>query len=193
MKYHNYIENIFGSKVKIDLLRTIYRFQNKKWTIRELADFNNKDHSAISYAIKDLQDMNLIDLEHHGKSNLITLNKKSILNKLLEIFDFENNAIKELIKDIKALLNNKVNSCILFGSVARKEERPDSDLDLLVIAKNRKSVKNLIYDKQKYFTEKYGNIIMAQIFTKKGFNKNLPFIKTIGKDYILIIGEDILK
>jgi|SRR3989344_2564614 len=193
MKYHNYIENIFGSKVKIDLLRTIYRFQNKKWTIRELADFNNKDHSAISYAIKDLQDMNLIDLEHHGKSNLITLNKKSILNKLLEIFDFEHNAIKELIKDIKALLNNKVNSCILFGSVARKEERPDSDLDLLVIAKNRKSVKNLIYDKQKYFTEKYGNIIMAQIFTKKGFNKNLPFIKTIGKDYILIIGEDILK
>ena len=34
---------------------------------------------------------------------------------------------------------------------------------------------------------------MAQIFTKKQFNKNLPFVKTIGKDYILILGEDILK
>ena len=193
MKYNNYIDKIFGSKTKIDLLRTMYRFQDKKWTIRELADFNDKDHSAINYAIKDLQDMNLIDLEHHGKSNLITLNEKSILNKLLEIFDFEKNTLNELITDVKKILNKKVISCILFGSIARKEERPNSDIDLLIITKNKSLIQDLIYEKQKYFTEKYGNLIMAQIFTKKQFNKNIPFVKTIGKDYILIIGEDILK
>ena len=193
MKYHNFVDKIFGSRVKVDLLRTIYKFGNKKWTIRELANFNNKDHSAINYAIKELEEMNIIYLERHGKSTLITLNTSSILTKLLEVFDFENNTLDELIKDIKKIVNKKVISCILFGSVARKEENPNSDIDLLIIAKNRKLIQDLIYDKQKYFTEKYGNIMTAQIFTKKQFNKNLPFVRTIGKDYILISGEDILK
>ena len=61
------------------------------------------------------------------------------------------------------------------------------------ITKNKKLIKDLIDEKQKYFTDRYGNVIMAQIFTKKQFNKNLPFVKTIGKDYIVILGEDILK
>ena len=193
MKYHKFIDKIFGSRVKIDLLRTMYKLGNKKWTIRELAKFNGKDHSAINYAIKELEEMNIIYLERHGKSTLITLNNNSILTKLLQVFDFEDNTLNEMIKDIRKILNKKVISCILFGSVARKEEKPDSDIDLLIIVKNRKPIQNLIYDKQKYFIEKYGNILQAQIFTKKQFNKNLPFVKTIGKDYILILGEDMLK
>src|SRR3989344_3277931 len=156
MKYNNYLENILGSKAKIKLLRTLYKFRDKKWTIRELANFNKMNHFGVIYALRDLQDMNLIDVEYHGKSNLVTLNDKSILIRLLRIFDFENNSRKELIKDIKNLLNNKVISCILFGSVARGEERPNSDIDLLIIANNKKLVKDLIYEKQKYFTEKYG-------------------------------------
>ena len=194
MKYYKFINNIFGSKVKIDLLRTLYRFGNKKWTIRELAKFSNKDHSAINYAIKELEDHSIIYLERHGRSTLITLNQNSILTKLLEqSFIFESNALNELIKDIKKILNKKVISCILFGSVARKEERPDSDVDLLVITNNKKLIKNLIYEKQKYFIEKYGNVIQVQMYTRKQFNKNIPFVKTIGKDYIIITGEDILK
>ena len=193
MQFHNCLEKILRSKLKVEILRTMYKLGDKKWTIRELANFRNKNHSVINYAIKDLQDMNLIYLEHHGKSNLITLNRKSILYELLEIFDDEKELLNELINDIKDLLRNKVDSCILFGSVARKEERPNSDVDLLIITKNKEQVKNLIYDKLKYFGHKYGNIIMPQIYTKKQFNKNLPFVKTIGKDYKVILGEDILK
>lgn len=193
MKYHKFIDKIFGSRVKIDLLRSLYRFGNKKWTIRELAKFNDKDHSAINYAIKELEEMNIIYLERHGKSTLITLNKNSILTKLLQVFDFEDNTLNELIKDIKKIVNKKVISCILFGSVARKEEKTNSDIDLLIMTNNKKFIKDLIYDKQKYFIEKYGNVLQAQIYTKKQFNKNIPFVKTIGKDYIVILGEDILK
>jgi len=65
MQYNNYLEKIFGSKIKIEVLRTIFKFGNKKWTIRELANFNGKNHSTVNYAIKDLQDMNLINLEYH--------------------------------------------------------------------------------------------------------------------------------
>ena len=193
MQYHNYLEKIFGSKIKIEVLRTLYKFGDKRWTLRELASYNKKTHSVISYAIKELEEMNLVSLGVHGKSTLITLNSKSILTKLLEIFDFEKNTLNELIKGIKSILKNKVDSCILFGSVARMEERPSSDVDLLIITKNKKLVEDLIYERQKYFIEKYGNVIMAQTYTKKQFNKNLQFVKTIGKDYKIIFGEDILK
>ena len=195
MKYNNYLENILGSKAKIKLLRTLYKFRDKKWTIRELANFNKMNHFGVIYALRDLQDMNLIDVEYHGKSNLVTLNDKSILIRLLRIFDFENNSRKELIKDIKNLLNNKVISCILFGSVARGEERPNSDIDLLIIANNKKLVENILYEKLKYFSKSYGNIIMPKIFTEREFikKKNLPFIKSIETNYIVILGKDVLK
>jgi len=193
MKYYNYLEDIFGSKVKIKIIRTLSKFQDKKWTIRELANFNKMKHSVVIYALKDLQDANLINLEHHGKSNLIMLNKNSILNKVLRVFELETETFKELVKDIKGMLDNRVASCILFGSIVTKEERPSSDIDLLIITKNKRIVKDLINKRQKYFSEKYGNIIRPQIFTKKQFNKNMPFIKTIGKNYILITGEDVLR
>ena len=193
MKYYNYLEDIFGSKVKIKIIRTLSKFQDKKWTIRELANFNKMKHSVVIYALKDLQDANLINLEHHGKSNLIMLNKNSILNKVLREFELETETFKELVKDIKGMLDNRVASCILFGSIVTKEERPSSDIDLLIITKNKRIVKDLINKRQKYFSEKYGNIIRPQIFTKKQFNKNMPFIKTIGKNYILITGEDVLR
>ena len=193
MKYHNFIDKIFGSRIKIDLLRTLYKFGNKKWTIRELAKFNDKDHSAINYAIKELEEMDIIYLERHGKSTLITLNNKSILANLLQVFDFEKNALNKLINDIKKILNKKVISCILFGSIARREEKTNSDIDLLIITNNKKLIKDLIFERQRYIIEKYGNIIQAQIYTKKQFNKNIPFVKTIGKDYMVILGEDILK
>ena len=195
MKYNHYLEDILGSKAKIKLLRTIYKFRDKKWTIRELANFNRMNHFGVIYALRSLQDMNLINVEYHGKSNLVTLNYKSILVRLLRIFDFENNSRKELIKDIKNLLNNKVISCILFGSIARSEERPNSDIDLLIITKNKKLVKNIIYEKLKYFSESYGNIIIPKIFSEREFikKKSLPFIKSIGTNYIIISGKDVLK
>ena len=52
----------------------------------------------------------------------------------------------------------KTISCILFGSIARKQERPNSDIDLLILAKNKKLIQDLIYEKQKYFTEKYATM-----------------------------------
>jgi len=112
---------------------------------------------------------------------------------LLEVFDFEKNTLNELIKEIRILLKNHADSCILFGSVARKEERPSSDIDLLIITKNKKLVKDLIHEKLGYFIDKYGNVITAQIYTKKEFNKNIPFVATIDKDYKVILGEDMLK
>ncbi len=193
MRYHNHLEYLFGSKAKIKILRTLSKFRDKKWTIRELADFNKMKHSVVIYALKDLQDANLINLEHYGKSNLVMLNKNSILNKILNVFELEASTFKELIKDIKGMLDNRVASCILFGSIVTKEERPSSDIDLLIITKNKNLTKDLVNKNQKYFSEKYGNIIRPQIFTKKQFNKNLSFIKTIGKNYIVIIGEDVLR
>ncbi len=195
MLIHNYLEQILGSMVKVKILRTLFKFPTKTFTGRELAGLTDGvSHMAVAKSIRDLEDINLVLIEHHGTSNLLRLNKESHLFPILKnLFIAERDTMDKLINDIKKTLNKKVISCILFGSVARNEEKLSSDIDLLIIAKNKTPIKNLIYDKQKYFTEKYGVIVSPMIYTKKQFNKNIPFVKTIGKDYILILGEDILK
>ncbi len=195
MLIHNYLEQILGSVVKIKILRTLFRFPTKIFTGRELAGLSGKvSHMAVAKSIKSLEKMNLILIEHHGTSNLLKLNKKSHLFQILELlFIAERKTIDKLIDDIKKMLNKKTISCILFGSVARKEENLNSDVELLIIAKNKKLIKDLIYEKQKFFIEKYGIIVNSMVYTKKQFNRSIPFVKTIRKDYIVILGEDILK
>ena len=77
---HNYIEIVFGSKVKVKILRIMFRFPDKTFTGRELANLTKEVSSmAVSKSMKDLTNINLVNLEHHGKSNLLKLNKNSYL------------------------------------------------------------------------------------------------------------------
>lgn len=39
MQFHYYLETLFGSKVKIKVLRTLWKYKEKEFTIRELAKF----------------------------------------------------------------------------------------------------------------------------------------------------------
>jgi predicted transcriptional regulator len=52
--FHNYIETLFGSKVKVKVLRTLWRFKEKEFTIRELAKFLGISHTGVKKALDDL-------------------------------------------------------------------------------------------------------------------------------------------
>lgn len=195
MLMHNYMEIVLGSKVKIKIIRTMFRFPGKTFTGRELAGLINTSSMAVSKSIKDLISINLVSLEHHGQSNLLKLNKNSYLfEHLNNLFLSEKLTINKLKEKIGNNLNLPyIKKAAIFGSFAEGKEKMDSDIDLFIITDKKELTDEIIQKLQKKINIEFGNVLMPYIMTKEEFKskKNKPVIKNIIKNNILIIGDKI--
>ncbi len=195
MLFHNYWEKVLGSRVKIKALRVLCRFPGKKFTIRELAKVSGVTHFPLLRALADWQGMNLIRLEKHGTANLLTLNLQSHLYPFLRrLFDFEEASKEQLVKKLKKFLPS-VKMLVLFGSVHRREEEMNSDIDLLVVTEDKKRIHQAIFQAGSEFRKEFGNSLSAIIFTERELKKekNKPYMKELIQDYSLIHGRDLLR
>lgn len=193
MLFNAYLEALLGSKVKVRILRGLLRFETKTFTLRELAEHIKVSHTAVLKSLGDLQGMNIIKIESHGTSNLITINKESYLYKQLRrLYDFEVQTVQQLKEEIKKILP-KAKSVALFGSIAMKKERLDSDIDVLVITQDKSKINEIIAKNQEAFSKQFGNILSAHIMTEGEFNRkrNTPFVKGILESHILIEGDEL--
>lgn len=191
MLLHKYLENLLGSKTKIKILRTLHRHKGKEFTIRELSEFIDISHTGVRKALQDLYEMNAVTLNAVGRSHIIYLNQESHLTPLLSyLFDYEENTIQELQKDIKKHLcpHPAIESVKIFGSVATGLEKPRSDIDLSIITSDHEKAEELLTELQILCNKKYGNPITPYILTpeeEKNLN-NQRLVKEIREKHIPI-------
>ena len=196
MLINNYMEIVFGSKVKIKILRIMFRFPDKTFTGRELAGLTKEvSGMAVSKSVKDLISMNLVGLEHHGNSNLLKLNKNSYLfEPLKNLFLAEEATIIKLKEKIRRYLNvQHIKTAAIFGSIVKGVGGINSDIDLFIITDNKKWTSETMEKLQKEINLEFGSVLMPYILTKEEFKskKNKPIIKNIIENNILIMGDKI--
>jgi len=96
---------------------------------------------------------------------------------------------KQLAMDFaKSIDHPEIEKIILFGSVARNKDKKDSDIDILVIAKDKYKVEENIYDKafNIYLNEDEDISIILLSNEDYKYNKNSNFIANVEKEGILI-------
>ena len=98
-----------------------------------------------------------------------------------------NNAIEEVIKEASKL--SKLHPAILFGSAARGDIDRFSDLDLLIICKDKFEIRKAIYDLDPPLDVSIYSpnelILMAGL--------GLPFIHHLAKEGIIILDDGTFK
>ncbi len=197
MRLHTFWEDILGSKAKISVVRTLFKYAPKAFTGRELAESAGITHTGVRRALRELQASNLIKLEYHGRSNIITVNTDSyVYNALQTMFGVEAEAFKNnFVQELKREIPQEIGSCAIFGSVARGTEKPDSDVDVLFVTDDKGAVQRFVGEKQQFFVKRYGNVIAPYIMSRNEFvhKKNTPFVKGILESYKLIKGGDLWK
>jgi len=194
MLLHKYIETLLGSKTKIKILRTLHKHKEKEFTIRELSNYIQTSHTGVRKALQDLYDMNAVTLKIQGRNHIIHLNTDSHITPLLtHLFKYEENTIKELQKDIKKHLctTQAIETVKIFGSTATATEKPQSDIDLLIITNDKDKIIEPITDLQIHCSRKYGNPITPYILTpeeEQNIN-NQQLIKNIHETNISICSK----
>lgn len=99
--------------------------------------------------------------------------------------------VEEFSKSVKALLQNNLLSIKLFGSKARLESTGESDVDILIVLKNRDfatvdKIYKLLFDLDPYYEHR----ISLSIFSEEEYRKNEQlgsfFIENLNREAVAI-------
>jgi len=193
MQFHDLVEMLLGSKVKVKALRTLWRYREKEFTIRELAKFLGISHTGIKKVVNELEKTNVLRVRTVGRSYAFKLNMSSYAASIVEkTFEMERGALSELRDAIRKKLESRlVTSAALFGSVVEGKEMPRSDIDLLIITNQREKVEEIVAELQNDVSERFGNSISAYYVSEEYLRKKRrkPPIKQALQNHVLICGK----
>ncbi len=93
-------------------------------------------------------------------------------------------AVKKFVSTIKQELSNQLIETIIFGSKARGDYSPDSDIDILIVlSKRSKELVDSLYEKLLDIELEYDSKISLTIFSKAEYLLNLdahtPFMESL--------------
>lgn len=172
-----------NSEAKIRLLTHLFRHRSDSMSGSELAKIIGISSMTVSRLLKEFEAIHLIHIRRVGAAYMCQLNTKSyafqalkpVLDSLVSIpSPLEH--IKKTITD--GLPKGLINKIYLYGSVAKDDAEPGSDIDIIVIAKNKGSVGKLqakIEELTLVCLDLYGMRLDARMLgSEKEMTKNAP-------------------
>lgn len=144
MRLHKTIEEVLGNKIRIGILRLLFKTRGM-FSGREVSRLIGFSPTQTIANLRELEAAGLVLRQRAGNTDLYQLNDRNSATSgvLSPIFEWENNLLNELAEMYVAILGKKLISIKLFGSAAREEEEPGSDIDLLLTLDDGVTVQKL--------------------------------------------------
>ena len=190
MKFHISLLDVLNSKTKVKIIKFLLTHE-ASMSEREIASILKVSHMSVNRTMRELADMNFVDFVTIGKAHLWKVNSKSYTFRVLSVLIKGVSIIKEPLEDLKnTLLRNlpktSIRKVVLFGSVAKGLEKANSDIDVFILVKNKRSKEVLEYSIEKLSNicfEVYGNRLAPYILTEQEMKrkKNLRVISEVDK------------
>lgn len=197
MIIHRVLDEIFRTWSNVAVLRALLD-TNTGFSGNEVARVAGMNPRSAFKALTSLEELGIVNRVIGGRDHIFTLNREHFLVQeiILKIYSIESKFLDEIIKTLSSVLKKRVYSAVIFGSVARKEEKPLSDLDLCCIVDSQKGVifirDTLNKESQKLY-KKFGIKLAPVVFMKHAFlrKKKSKLIKSIIEEGILITGKSL--
>lgn len=182
-------------KIEFKLVDFLAR-EGKEFTINEIAERLDEYYSFVHRIVGRLAKSGVIKKRKAGKAYLCSLNFSEKALAMLTLAELEkmdelyakNRQLKLILEDFLKPLEGKVVSAALFGSYSKGLHTKYSDIDILLITKDKSNIDKAV----KEIYAKYGKEISAMDMTAREFakQKEKPIIKEIIKYHHIIFGAD---
>lgn len=198
MRFHAALDDILGTPTAVRLLRAWTESPHRTFTGRELAAQASVHPNRAHAVLRRLEEAGLAERRVIGRAHAWSLlTDHHLVRPLQRLFDEERKAGEALAGRVRAVLEKVpgVRRVVLFGSVARGDERPWSDLDLLVVvdsAATKAGVWGPVHELSREFAATFGNPLMPVIYTASEYERKrgLPLVKNIEREGRLLLGEE---
>jgi predicted nucleotidyltransferase len=188
------IEKIFKGKHSIPILKTVISNPDG-CGITEIAKELKISKSVVFKTINLLRDENILISFTKGKNKLYKLNEdnyfvRELIKKIFELEEKVTDEVKNIL--FKRFEQIKTLSVILYGSFLTPNFDFKSDIDLMVIVKDKNKVKKEIENVTKFFSDKgltlFVDVIEISEF-KKLYRIKEPLIINVIKNGVILYGK----
>ncbi|MCX6141912.1 MAG: nucleotidyltransferase domain-containing protein [Ignavibacteriales bacterium] len=143
MVIHRAFDDVLRSWSHVAVLRAILDSASGL-TGNEIARSSGMHPRSALKALTSLEELGIVRRQRGGRDHLFTLNRDHFLTRegLLPLYQAEQKFRRAIEDSLVTLLKGRVLSAVIFGSVSRMQETPQSDLDLccIVSSENKKGV-----------------------------------------------------
>jgi len=144
MRMQRPLDDLFGRRSKVALLRYLV-LSRRETTGRDLARSVGMDHKSCLQSLKELGREGIVNMRGVGQAWFIRLDPDFPLVRdvLVPLFEWERGLPERLARDIRKSLGRDALSIFLFGSTAKGTDEAASDVDLLIVARDRAAIRLL--------------------------------------------------
>ncbi|MBT3407913.1 nucleotidyltransferase domain-containing protein [Candidatus Woesearchaeota archaeon] len=146
-----------------------FKLKKTKLYYNQIKEYTGLSHSSLQNVLEKIIKLNIIKVEK-TKSNIFykIKNKKLFSLKFSEIainlFEQLNLGVKSPLRNFLKIIPKDIFLVIIFGSASKKEEKKESDIDLLIVTDLKHNLDK--YKKEAEITSKYP-ISIFQCSTKQ--------------------------
>jgi len=137
------IERVFRTRGQIAVLRALWKAPTSL-TGRQVQHLAGVHNRTAMQSLEDLAQLGVVQCRSAGRANLYALKRSHwIVRDLIEpAFKAEQLAPDRLKRELADAVESHCISAILYGSVARGQAGPSSDIDLLVVVRNKRAAES---------------------------------------------------
>jgi predicted nucleotidyltransferase len=123
---------LFGA-TRSALLAILFGHSDESFYVRQLARAVGGGHGALQRELRQLAAMGLVVRTTRGNQVFYQANTESPIFSEVRSLIAKTTGVHDTIRSALAALADKIQIALVYGSVARHEERASSDIDLMVL------------------------------------------------------------
>lgn len=194
MRFHLSIADMISSPVRLKVAGFLLT-HDAPMSEREIASVLKISHMSVNRAMGELSEINFVAFRTVGKAHMWMVNRKSyaytVVKRIIESANGQITPLAALKERVLQFLPKKrILRVVLFGSVAKREEREDSDIDLFIVVRTEKDKEALESALERLATDcldMFGNRLAPYILSEKEWKakKSLAVVREAEKGLVL--------
>ena len=184
-------EKLFGSKLRAKVLGWFFTHVDERFFVRQLESLLKEDSTNLSRELARLESLRILVSEREGRQKYFQVNKSSPIFEEMKGLILKTAGVAGVIQSALEKAEG-LKYAFIYGSFARNIEKPESDVDLMVIGKGHLDEIEDILSK---IEQRLGRTVNIIFYSLKEFREKInskdSFIKTVlNSPKIMLIGEE---
>lgn len=190
------LDVMFGTRARTVLLRRLAR-ESLPLSARQLAELTGLTHRAVVAALEPLVEEGIVNKRTAGPAYQYSLQRDHVAVEtvLLPALAAEDLLPHLMAHELEALFSPVAVSIILFGSTARGEEVPGSDVDVLVVtpgAGGCEGIERRVEVERVRFFRRFGRPLSVHCVEQDDLAGPWPpFVAAAADEGVLLFGKDL--
>ena len=179
--------------VRQGVLGVLFRDPSRWWFLSELAEALETSPSSLQREVESLAATGILESRREGRRTYYRAHEKSSIFGELRGIVRKTMGVPAEIQTALRPLARRIAMALIYGSVARKSDRADSDVDILIVADGL--MLEEIYRRLAPAERKLRRKVNTTLYTVDEFRRALkahnPFLeKVLSRDRLVLIGSE---